>query len=251
MINELVLILADGIREYYDDEELLEICTLFDVELEYDNGTYQKPAYIRLARRLITEIEHENNRRLFEALVPSLLTRCSALIAKTSWESQDYHMEMHGRLEQIKPLLDSKGIPAEISVPDSHPFTAKSHVRELVNEADTDVFLIDPYVGPGTLDCLREVVHSIRILTGERDQSIESGFKAAVHDFCIEGHKLKIRRHPKLHDRYLIFNERCWLIGSSIKDAGKKAFNVIECLDSKQAIISEAEKKWNEAIAYL
>jgi hypothetical protein len=59
-----------------------------------------------------------------------------------------------------------------------------------------------------------------------------------------------VRQHPKLHDRYLVFNERCWLVGSSLKDAGKKALNVIECIDNKEAVVNEAERKWNEASTY-
>jgi hypothetical protein len=88
-------------------------------------------------------------------------------------------------------------------------------------------------------------------LTGQQKQAIEHGFETAVKDFRSEGRTIEVRRHAKLHDRYLIFNDRCWLIGSSLKDAGKKALNVIECLDSKQAIVSDAEKKWGEAVVHL
>jgi len=252
MVKELVLILSDGIREYFKESEVLRLCALFGIELNYNDSLYhQEPDYIYLAQQLITEIEHGNNRRFFESLVPSLFTRCSELAAKTSFESREHHEEMQNRLEQLRPLLDSRGIPTEISVPDNHPFTAKSRIRELVNSADTDVFLVDRYIGPGTLDCLREIVHLIRILTGTRERSsIESGFDAAVNDFRKEGHEIEIRLHPQLHGRYLIFNSRCWLIGGSIKDAGKKALNVIECVDIKSAIVSEVEKKWDEATVY-
>jgi hypothetical protein len=54
-----------------------------------------------------------------------------------------------------------------------------------------------------------------------------------------------------LHDRYISFNDRCWLSGSSLKDAGKKAFNVIEFVDGKTAIRSEIETKWQSAIVYV
>jgi hypothetical protein len=88
-------------------------------------------------------------------------------------------------------------------------------------------------------------------LTGQQKQSVETGFESALKDFRSEGRTVEVRKHPKLHDRYLIFNERCWLVGSSIKDAGKKALNVIECLDSKELIVADAEKKWTEAVVYL
>jgi len=120
----------------------------------------------------------------------------------------------------------------------------------LVSKADGGVFLVDAYVGIGTLDCFRDVPHPIRILTAQDKQSIEQRFDAAVKDFRLDGHVIDVRRHTKLHDRFLIFNDRCWLIGSSIKDAGKKALNVIECLDIKHAIVSDAEKKWTEGNVY-
>ena len=155
-----------------------------------------------------------------------------------------------GRLEQLKPLLDGDPLPAEIAVPDNKPFTAKSAVRDFLASSETDLLLVDAYVGPGTLDCLIDVKHPIRILTGDQAQSVQNGFEATVKDFRAEGRTITVRRHPKLHDRYAVFNNRCWLIGSSIKDAGKKALNVIECVDNKLAVVAAAEAKWNAAAGF-
>jgi hypothetical protein len=245
MSKELVPILADAVRTYYDAEELSGLCRLFDSELEYVNG---KPSHLRFAQRLITQMDHGNNHRILEALLPSLFVRCSEMVSKTSFETRDYHQEISARLEKLRPLLNVQTIPTEITVPDERPFTAKSEFRDLVAKAEGGLFLVDAYIGTGTLDCLREVFHPIRILTGQHERSVERGFEIAVKDFRFEGHTIEVRKHQKLHDRYLIFNDRCWLIGSSIKDAGKKAFNMIECLDSRQAIVSDVTKKWTEAI---
>jgi hypothetical protein len=250
MRKQLIPILADVMRAYYNDEELLELFDLFDSKLEWDQ-TKNEPSHVRIAKRLILEMEHGNNRRILEALLPSLFVRCSEMIAKTSWEQRDFHKEMESRLEKLRPLLHGPSAPIEISVSDDKPFTAKSEIRDLVAKAEGPVFLVDAYVGISTLDCFREVPHPIRILTGQHKQSVEPGFEAALKDLRSEGRAVEIRRHSKLHDRYLIFNDRCWLIGSSIKDAGKKALNVIECLDSKQAIVTDAEKKWTEGVVYL
>jgi hypothetical protein len=149
---------------------------------------------------------------------------------------------MYTKIRQLEPLLEAPGIPTEISVPDNKPFTAKSEFRDFVAKAQTGVLLVDAYIGLQTLDCLADVdlQHPIRILTS----SIGPGFDAAAKDFQAEGHKLEVRRHTKLHDRYVIFNDRAWLVGGSIKDAGKKALNVIESIDVKRSIIDDAEDKW-------
>ena len=77
-----------------------------------------------------------------------------------------------------------------------------------------------------------------------------SGFDRGLKDLLAEGHQIEVRQHRKLHDRYILFNDRCWLVGSSLKDAGKKIFNVIECVDIKSAIVDEVERKWSEATKY-
>jgi len=87
----------------------------------------------------------------------------------------------------------------------------------------------------------------VRLLTGQNVSSLADGFERALQDFKTEEHSIEVRRHPKLHDRYLLFNNRCWLAGSSLKDAGKKAFNIIEFVDSKTIIRAEVIRKWEKA----
>jgi hypothetical protein len=240
---ESVPILADAFR-YYEDSELIELCDLFDIKLEFDDD---KLAYVKMARRLVTQIEHGNNRRFLEVLVPSLLARCRERIAHTKWERQKYHMSMEPRILQLLDEMGEKKTPTEITVLEDHPFTAKSEAREFLGAAETEVTIVDNYVGSGTLDCLRDVQNPIRLLTGAHSNSIAPGFDQALQDFRSEGYSIVVRRHPKLHDRYILFNDRCWLVGSSLKDAGKKTFSMIECIDSKPAMVAEVERKWAEA----
>lgn len=244
MANHLIPILADAMKAYYKPDELVELFGAFDTSLDWEFGILSVPAYLRVATKLIKSIEHSNNRRILEALVPSLIVRCKEQVAKTGWEKRGYHEEMLGGIEPLRQILDQVSTPGEVSVPGGKPFTAKSEIRSFLEKADGPVFLIDPWVGPGTLDCLREVAHAIRILTSDRENQVENGFDRCMKDFASEGHPLEVRQHSKLHDRFLIFNDRCWMVGSSIKDAGKKALNVIECVGIKSAVVEDAEAKW-------
>jgi len=253
MDARFVVTLADALKEYYETSEVLELCNLFDIHcddfaFEFNDST---PAYLKFARTLITKIQHGNNRRFLEALVPGLTSRCRERIAHTQWERQEYHQHM---LAQLLPFVaefeEKEGIPAEITVPEEHPFTAKSAAREFLRNTETEVTVVDNYVGIGTLDCLREVQHPIRLLTGSRDNSIETNFQRALNDFRSEGYRIEVRRHRKLHDRYIVFNDKCWLVGSSLKDAGKKTFSIIEIVDSRPIILTEIQRKWDEAAEY-
>lgn len=245
--------LADALKEYYDISELVKLCVSFDLKSD-DLGfgfNDSRSAYLKFARTLITQIRHGNNRRFLEALVPGLTSRCRERIAHTQWERQEYHQQMLARLMPfVSELEEEEGVPAEITVPEEHPFTAKSKAREFMGNAETEVTVVDNYVGVATLDCLRDIQHPIKILTGARDNSIEADFQRALVDFRSEGYQIEVRRHRKLHDRYILFNDKCWLVGSSLKDAGKKTFSAIEMIDSKPVIVAEIQKKWDEAVEY-
>jgi hypothetical protein len=245
----LVQILTDGMREYYTHEELRDVCNAFDVDPEIDPER-DRLVYHRVAIKLIIKTEHGNNRQLLAALVPSLVNRASDGVAHNDWERRSYHQEMLAQLERLQRAMGGPTILDEMVVPEDRPFSAKSQMREFLAEAETSVTVVDAYVGLGTLDCMRDVEHPIRLLTAQKAQSIERGFDRALKEFVGEGHVIEVKQHPKLHDRYISFNERCWLVGSSLKDAGKKAFNVIEFVDGKEAIASEIEAKWKSAQPY-
>lgn len=116
----------------------------------------------------------------------------------------------------------------------------------MLASAETEVIDVDNYSGPATLDCLVDVGHPIKLLTGAATHSIAEGFDRVLADFRAEGREIEVRRHAHLHDRHLVFNGRCWLLGSSIKDAEKKGFNLIEIVDSRLAIVSDINRKWEE-----
>ncbi len=239
-------ILNDALKMYYKDEELSELCVSFDIA--YD--IYGDSERMKFARMLIAQIEHNNNRRFLEMLVPSLISRSQEGVARSKCERQEVHITMSSNLEELSSSLNKEGLPEEVSVPEAKPFTAKSEVRDLLSSAETDIIIVDNYIGLGTLDCFRDVKQTIHLLTGDRSNSIASGFNSGLRDFISEGYNIEIRQHPKLHDRFIIFNNRCWLVGSSLKDAGRKTFNIIECVDIKDSLISEIEDKWRTATIY-
>lgn len=244
----LIPVLADAMKDYYDSEELVELCG--SLNIEYDVDQRGKLATMKLARNLIERSEHGNNRLFLETIVPSLAGRASKGVASTSWERRDYHEEMSSKIGKLEAALQVGAIPTEIGVPEESPFMAKSEVREFLDSAQTSIMIVDNYVGAGTLDCLRDVQQPIRLLTGQHSGSVESGFERVLNEFRSEGHSIEIRQHPRLHDRHLLFNDRCWIVGSSLKDAGKKKFNVVECVDSKESIVADINAKWDEATEY-
>jgi hypothetical protein len=243
MTLHLIPLLAEAIKNYISEEELRDLCEIFPTEVPYRND---KPNYLQLSRNLLTTPEHGSNRDLINAIVPLILSRNEERCAHTTFERQDFHKLFGDRIQVLNQLVGEQIIPTSITVSEDHPFSAKSEAREFIGKASSTVTIVDAYIGSGSLDCLRDVQHPIRILTGSRENAIEKGFERILKDFRVEGHNIEIRTHPKLHDRYILFNERCWLVGSSLKDAGKKTFNILEIVDFRDSIQQEVEKKWSK-----
>jgi len=72
--SKYITVLADGIRSYYGEDELYQLCEEFGIELLYETAT-NTPSYMRLARSVISKLEHGNNRRFLETIVNSLVSR--------------------------------------------------------------------------------------------------------------------------------------------------------------------------------
>jgi len=244
---ESVPILADVIREYISHDDLAALCALFQVEAPYEGPLIN---YIALATMLVVQAEHGNNRRLLDSLIETTKSRCLDRVARTSFERRDYHQNQLERIVAVEQELAESGAPAEIAVPQARPFAAKSEMRQTLATAETEVIVVDNYIGPATLDVLVDVEQPVRVLTGAHPQAIGPGFDRALQDYRAEGRTIEVRRHPELHDRHVLFNGRCWLIGSSIKDAGKKTFNMIEVVDSRDAVTRDVEDKWREGEPY-
>jgi hypothetical protein len=154
-------------------------------------------------------------------------------------------------IDLLAPLeveLQKSGLPCELRVPESDPLTALTESREFLGKAETEIIVVDDRVDINTLDCLRGVIQHIKILTTLHSNPLTDDFEHALQDFKAEGHWIEVRKHPKLHDKYILFNNRCWLAVSSLNDVGEKAFSVIELVDSKTLIYADVTKKWEESI---
>lgn len=244
--QKYVAILADATKFYYNDSELMELCTAFDVDLSYH--LLSGVPHVAWVRSLIQNLERGNNRRFLRALVVSLLSRAKEGLANTNYEKRMLHQSMVDLLLPLDVELQEEGIPSELHSPEISPLTARSEAREFLRKAETEITIVDNRVGINTLDCLRDVTQHVRIITGKHPDSLLDGFEIALADFRSEGHFFDIRRHPKIHDRYILFNNRCWLVGSSLQDAGQKSFNLIELIDCKTLIYLEVTKKWEESV---
>lgn len=246
MESENINILADAIKEYYGNYELEELCNQFNIEVDFLGVS---PNHKKLANKLIVQGAY-NYRRLLEKILPELFRRCNHRILNSTWESNVFDEQMLRHLKKLQLLMSRNKKSVSVAEPVNYLLKSKSEAIKFFARAKKAVTIVDTQVGATTLECLKEVKHPIRLLTGKDEQTLPSGFKDIMKKFSSDGYDVEIRCHVVLNDRYLFLNGRCWLASSSLMAVGKKPLSIIECIDAKSAIAREIEGKWREAEIY-
>jgi len=113
-----------------------------------------------------------------------------------------------------------------------------------------EILLCDPYISPSTLFpflVLKGKVESIKILTfnifdKEKFKEYKEKMKKET------GISIEVQTNKKIHDRYLICDNKCWYIGSSIKDLGNKDTTIKEISEVVTSMKDLFSKRWNESL---
>ena len=103
---------------------------------------------------------------------------------------------------------------------------ATNCIEQIIEQAEREIILIDSYVDRRTLDMLSRKKAGVTVsiftsVSGNRITEKES------NDFNAQYPSLEVRETDKFHDRFLIIDRKhLYHIGASIKDSGKKAFEI-------------------------
>ena len=103
---------------------------------------------------------------------------------------------------------------------------ATSCIEEIISKAEKSVILIDGYVDRKTLDLLsrKKAGIPVGIHTSEKNCNLT---EKEISDFSNQYGPLIVKTTDEFHDRFLILdNKELYHIGASVKDAGKKAFEI-------------------------
>jgi hypothetical protein len=93
-------------------------------------------------------------------------------------------------------------------------------LKQIVTLASSELFITDNYLDTQLFDVYMENVPPsvhVRVLTNK----VSDPLKAVAERFARRGN-FELRSSPDVHDRVVFADDRCWVIGQSIKDAAKK-----------------------------
>ena len=157
-----------------------------------------------------------------------------------------------GGLKRIQKLLGQIGKRPVYVIKSGQNFSAMMLLEKFLStEIDSEELLLcDPHISASTLyplTVLKGKIKSVKILTSNIYD--ESKFKAYKEKMQIEtGINVELRLSKKIHDRYLISGDRCWTIGTSIKDLGNKDTVIREISEVASSMKELFVERWNEAL---
>jgi len=150
-------------------------------------------------------------------------------------------------------LVPESAEVSELFFPTGSQHDAYVEIRRIVQQAQSSISLVDPYVD-GTIFTLlanvKESVLAIRILTHKfpPDFTLEARrFQAQYPKVSVE-----VRSTREFHDRFFVLDDRdCWHIGCSIKDAGVRAFMLSQLEDqrNRDSLVQQLNASWQNALA--
>ena len=125
------------------------------------------------------------------------------------------------RIKKKQRLTSKKGKEEKV-YPKGHIYDFYKDIRNITKDAKNEVFVIDAYVDEELLNLYLEKIPigvKIRILTKEP----KGNFVTVAQKFKIKPKvDFEVRRSNDCHDRLFFVDDECWVMGQSVKDAGKK-----------------------------
>ncbi|MDY4522205.1 MAG: ORF6N domain-containing protein [Atopobium sp.] len=151
-------------------------------------------------------------------------------------KSIDYRLDSlerstNERFERVFNYMETHKTPSQKVFFEGQVYDAFELLISLVQKAKHEIVLVDGYVDTGTLNILskKELSVVVTVWTHPKTSLTESD----VATFNAQYPTLMVKHTTSFHDRFLILDGvEGYLIGASLKDAGKKSFAITKLEDS-------------------
>ncbi len=248
METENIEILSDGIKEYFGNYELEELCGRFNIEIEHLGVN---PNHKKLVTELMADTSRENHRRFLDDILSKLLRRCEDRILNTTWEVNVFDEHMLPQLKKLQSIVAGNQKSVLRSQAANRFIKEQSQLIKLLGNAKTPLTILDTQIGQATFDSIQMVKTPVRLLIGQSRQDMAVNLNGQLAQLRKQGRDIEVRHHLKLNDRFIIFNGRCWMTSCSLIEVGQVTLSMIECLDTKPVVVKEIGRKWREAKVFL
>lgn len=162
------------------------------------------------------------------------------------------HMQLLHRMEQleIRQLRNEEDVERILTLINMHQtvqpkqgiffdgqiYDAYSFVSGLVRNAERRIILIDNYIDDTVLTILDKRKDNVEATVYTSKVTKETTLDIRKHN--MQYRPIEVREFRKAHDRFLIIDDKVYLVGASIKDLGKKwfGFTIMESIAPEDII---------------
>jgi hypothetical protein len=135
------------------------------------------------------------------------------------------------RFERVFDYMETHKTPSQKVFFEGQVYDAFELLISLVQRAKHEIVLVDGYVDTGTLNILSKKGLSVAVTVWTHPKT--SLTERDVATFNAQYPTLVVKHTASFHDRFLILDGvEGYLIGASLKDAGKKSFAIAKLEDS-------------------
>ena len=133
---------------------------------------------------------------------------------------------------QIESFVHAALPPREGIFVDGQIYDAFEFIERLIKSAQKSILLIDNYVDESVLTMMSEKQTGVNATIYTKE--ISNALQLAQKNFNTQYGGLTLQKTQAFHDRFLIIDDKTiYLIGASMKDAGKRLFAFTQ-MDSAQ-----------------
>ena len=152
--------------------------------------------------------------------------RATKQISVSYWSlaRESFRQQLLAAAEEIKLELELDGHEeiGQVYEP-QRQYDFLRDLKEIILGVQSEVFVVDPYFDGGAFETYLGQLGascSIRVLCGKSANDVAGHIAAFKAQY---GAEPELRKSKDIHDRLVILDRSdCWLVGGSIKDAGKK-----------------------------
>lgn len=152
----------------------------------------------------------------------------------------EYERTTDERFEKVFGYLESGQAPIQRIFYEGQIYDAFSLLVDLVKKAREKIVLVDGYVDTTTLDILSKKGDGVEVAIYTKPNALLT--PTDISAFNAQYPRLEVFHTNSYHDRYLLIDGKSgYLIGASLKDAGKRSFAITRLLDD--ALVASLQKE--------
>ena len=136
---------------------------------------------------------------------------------------QEHTEQIHELQNKVDFFVRTSLPPKEGIFVDGQIYDAYELIERLIKSAKKSILLIDNYVDESVLTMMSEKESGVQVDIYTKE--VSKALRLAEEKFNAQYGELTLHLTNKIHDRFLILDDQTiYLIGSSLKDAGKRLF---------------------------